>query len=381
MIAAGGLSIAVSALKNMFPEEDEEEIRKRLKDQLESVHDYEASNYLRIYYGINEEGNLKYLRIKKHPGLGFAMTVSEQLVYNTVLGEPTESQGDVIKRSAMNVLPVDPSGSGILSRISPTVSGAVSYYGNKDTFTKQEIFRKPKGKNVAEWAEGIEDERIPEMYRKLAPFVGLSPARTKVFIEKVITSPSTNPLIGLLYASSDGLFNIANKNNSSSKAFNEGLSKMSEAFKGKIVRTTNPQVLEYKKIDRIEEEQIEIETEIYRKEQEVYSKIRKSKDKKLSKKDIKEIIKENFNEEDWKKYYKKYSRYNENMDNIDRTILDIIYTTTPESQAMKLNQYFGSDVDEEELNIIRSTEKMAGRRLSKKAIQIYKSKYRKRLKK
>jgi sialate O-acetylesterase len=80
--------------------------------------------------------------------------------------------------------------------------------------------------------------------------------------------------------------------------------------------------------------------------------------------------------EDYKKYAEKYVAYIKNI-NSDRSILNIIYETTPEVQALMLFNKFGNSLEEDELIQLNKVFNASGRKLSKKSLAIYREKYQK----
>jgi len=67
----------------------------------------------------------------------------------------------------------------------PVASGLVSYWANKDTFTGDKIFREPNNKKISPEAEGMFDDKVDQIYKDLAPGFGLTPAITKVRVERL----------------------------------------------------------------------------------------------------------------------------------------------------------------------------------------------------
>jgi hypothetical protein len=219
------------------------------------------------------------------------------------------------------------------------------------------------------------DDKVEEIYKQIAPSLGLSPLRTKAAIEKIVTSENTNPMISIFYASVNGFFNKDGYGAEFSEAFNN----VFDASARKLKRTTNKDNIRYKEEDKIENQEMIIETDIYNKEQKVYNTIKNVyKDgKELSNGQLIDLIKTNFEKKDQEKYAKKYYAYIKNM-NIDRSILDILYEETPEVQALRLYNRYGSELDNEEKKILSKVMGQANMKLSKQALYIYDKKYSKR---
>jgi hypothetical protein len=129
----------------------------------------------------------------------------------------------------------------------------------------------------------------------------------------------------------------------------------------------------------MEEDEMIIETDIYKKEQKVYQKIKSvhKEGKELNNTELQDIIKDNFDNIDWKKYYKKYYIINKKK-NVDKQVLDIIYEDTPEVQALMLFNRYGDSFDSDERKELNKVILSARRKLNKKALYIYNQKYKKK---
>ena len=110
---------------------------------------------------------------------------------------------EAVKQALEAAVPFWPSE---LKSRNPLISGILTYAYNEDTFTGEKVFREPKNKKILPTAEGMFDDKVEGIYKSLAPSLGLSPARSKAFVEKFITSESTNPTINIIYAAANGIF-------------------------------------------------------------------------------------------------------------------------------------------------------------------------------
>ena len=374
-VMAGSVA-ALSLAALMRSVGDDEEEKKKVLDVLESLSDYEKATYHIIFTGKKDkDGEYEYYRVKKLPVLSVMSTVAEQFTYKYLLSEAGikyDIDQEVINKSISASTPFSPSD--ITSR-NPLISGLLTYSFNWDSFTGEKIFREPRDKKIAATAEGMYDDKVEEIYKQIAPSLGLSPIRTKAAIEKIVTSENTNPMISIFYASINGFFN----KDGYGAEFSDAFSNVFDASARKLKRTTNKDNIRYKEEDKIENQEMIIETDIYNKEQKVYNTIKKIyKDgKELSNGELVDLIKTNFEKKDQEKYAKKYYAYIKNM-NIDRSILDILYEETPEVQALRLYNRYGSELDSEEKKILSEVMAKAKMKLSKQTLYIYDKKYSKR---
>jgi hypothetical protein len=359
------LSLGMSA----FADDDEEEKKKKIKNALNSISTYEKANYHIIFTGEKDEnGELEYIRIKKLPVASIISTFAEELVYNKLLGYDID-----YKNVSEAVSKSSPLSLSELGSKNPFISGIIAYAYNIDTFTGEEIVRLPKDKKINITAEGMFDDKVEGLYKTLAPQFGMSPARTKAFVEKIITTESTNPTINLFYAVGNGIFDP-------NTTFGNELSLLKDEIvkqgSKKLIRYTNKNIIKYNLEDELEKKEMDIETEIYLKEQSVYNKIKKQAESgnEISRDELRDIVTDTFDRRDREKYIKKYMTYSKNMD-IDKSLLDLIYEDNPEVTAMKLFERYGSDLDDNDKKELKEAMRASGRKLSTKAIQIYRKEY------
>jgi predicted GNAT family N-acyltransferase len=374
-LAAGSFAMLINAVGG----DDDEDRAKKIMDAMNSLSEYEKANYHIMFTGEkNKDGEYEYYRVKKLPVLSVISTVAEQLIYKEFFnskGIDYDMDSKVMLEAVNKSNPLPVTVQEVAGK-NPVASGLVSYWANKDTFTGDKIFREPNNKKILPEAEGMFDDRVDQIYKDLAPGFGLSPARTKVMVEKVITSANTNPTIPLIYSAYDGLFN---KSDGLGSEVKEAMSGVGDAFGKKVVRYTDKKIIRYKDQDEKEYQESLLETKVWNSEQKVYNEIKKKYDGggNLTKKELIDLVKENFEPMDYMKYAKKYNAYIHNM-NIDKSVLDIIFEDVPEVQAMKLNQRYGPNLEGEELKELGRAMNSAGKRINNKSIYIYNKKYKNR---
>ena len=154
------------------------------------------------------------------------------------------------------------------------------------------------------------------------------------------------------------------------------ISRLGESAGKKVTRTTNKNLISFNKLAEEKTQKMIIETDIWKSEQKVYKEIRKKVEagEYFNQDEFNQMLLENFEPRDFKKYYKKYTTYLKNV-NLDRKILDVIYEDTPEVQALMLYNRFGTSLEADELALLNQVGKAAGRKVSKKAYAIYFSEY------
>lgn len=361
-----GTSIA-TALAAFDDEDDEEERKKKVKFALDSISVHEKANYHIIFTGKKDKnGELQYIRIKKLPVASIITTAAENLMYSTQLGYDNKKVLGKTLKASTPVWPTEIPGR------NPMIAAIVAYYGY-DLFTEEQVFRAPKNKKILPIAEGLEDDRVEAIYKSLAPSLGLSPARSKAFVEKIITNESTNPTINIIYAAANGIFDR-------SSPFGENFTTMSDELlkhaERQSVRYTNKDIVRYSLQDEFEKKEMKRETEIYLKEQKVYNQIKKVYDEggSLTVGELENIVEKNFDKARQLTELKKYYAYARNM-NIDKSMLDIIYEENPEVQSMRIYERYGNVIDKEEVKELGQIIGNTGKRISPKTWYYYEKEF------
>lgn len=350
-----------------------------LEEILNSISDYEKANYHIVFTGEKDEkGEWIYKRFKKLPTTAVFTTLAEKTVMNRILkskGYESSYTKEDLAKSLNMALPIaidSKFAKNVVSR-NPLLSALITYETNYDLFYDKEVFRAPRGKDIHPTAEGLYDDRVDEIYKSIAPALGFSPARSKAFVEKIITSESTNPTIGLIYA---GFEAYAKEDKTLKGELANVINRLGESAGRKVTRTTNKNLISFNKMAEEKTQKMIIETDIWKSEQKVYKEIRKKVEagEYFDQNEFNQMLLENFETRDFKKYYKKYTTYLKNV-NLDRKILDVIYEDTPEVQALMLYNRFGTNLEADELQLLNQVGKAAGRKVSKKAYAIYFSEY------
>ena len=355
---------------------DDEDEKEKVIEVFNSISEHEKANYHILFTGKRKEnGEFEYYRFKKLPQVAAVSTMAEQLVIKAVLkhkGIDYDFDVKTVQKSLKAAAPIIPTPKEMLQR-NPAVSAFITYTFNEDLFYGKKIFNAPIGKKIDPTAEGIYDPKVNQIYKDIATAIGMSPIRSKAAMEKIITSETTNPMIGLFYSGYDALLK---ENTSMAEDLSNTFDKLIDNSSKKLLRSTNKNLIKYKEEAESELEETVIETEIYKKEQKVYNEIKSSYEKgdTLTRDDIKSLIEDKFDRKDWKKYVDKYSNYLYNKD-IDRSLLDLLYEDTPEVQALMMFNRYGDRLKEDGIDELKKAYRGTQRKPSRKAIMIYKEKY------
>jgi len=377
-IAAYSLANAYAAASD--EEEDKDKQNQMVIDTLDSISEHEKSQYHIIFTGKKKKENgktiLQYVRIKKLPFFSIATTYAEQFAMRYWInknGGKYDIDNKLIKLVMEKSMPLLPSE--VASR-NPMVAALVAYNFNYDFFTKKEVFRNKEKLNINPIYEGIEDDKVEDFFKVIAPALGMSPKRTKAAVEKIITSPSTNPLVHVLYGAMNGIFSDKTELSEDVKVAGDMILESAEK---KMVRYTDPEILRYVREDRDKEEQMRIRSEIYQREQKVNKIIKDKleKNEKYTSQELMKIVEENFPKYDREKYFKKY-KTRMMFPDLDKQVLDIVYEETPEIQAQKLWSKYGNSLEEDEKSELIKVMRSINKKISPKVFRIYNEKYKNR---
>jgi len=364
VFSAGFTAASLVLLFKALDDEDD------VNDVFKSISPYEKANYHIFFTGKRtEDGEFDYIRVKKLPLLSVAATMAEQLTIKTLMksrGIDYDMDTDLLQSNIENSLPFVPTPRNLLSR-NPVVSAIVTGTTNYDLFYDQEVFRNPKNIKLENSAKGADDDRVATIYKDLGKLLNVSPKISQAAVEKVITSENTNPLVGLFYSGYDKMFK---EDVELGKEVDGIIDRVVKNSKKKVMRTTNKKLIGYAENELLEIEEMRIETETYRKEKKIKNAI---KNNELTEIQLRDLIVENFDPIDHKRYWKKFTTYARAKD-IDYSILSIIYEQNPKVQGLKIYNKFGPDFDDKEKEALIKVFKASRRKWSKKGLYYYRKK-------
>lgn len=204
------VGISMALLSMMKPDEDKDKsVYDIYLNAMEGVSAYQKSKYMNIVLPFkNEDGEYMVVKIAKAQELSPIMSVTDDIYMNMIrsmAGKDKKSAGRIVDDAAFtfnsNVMPIDfTSPAGLITR-TPAVKAVLTYQTGYDFFRDQPLSN-DIGK-VPLPVEGANMRSTEDFYKKIGENFGLSPIRTKAFVESMITSPSTNPFVGMLYGGAD----------------------------------------------------------------------------------------------------------------------------------------------------------------------------------
>ena len=205
------------------PEDDEDNIEKYL-DFRNTISPTVDQNYFVIPTGYDAVDNkYTYIQIAKTQSLTPFFSLGqgimdnflrrqvgqEEIPFNKIMRNSWKAMSNNIDPTNLTTLFTTEGDSstkvretfGNLASRLPLAKAAFTAYAGHDFYFDQPLSA-DIGK-VPSQLEGQTDKKIEKFYKDLALKTGFSAVRTKAFVESLITSPNTNPFVGLFYVGSD----------------------------------------------------------------------------------------------------------------------------------------------------------------------------------
>jgi len=195
------------------PEEDKElsSVELYLKARA-GTSKYVLSNYFIVYTGSrvksgNNKGEFEYYRIRKNPQatpfLSFAENAMVDVMRDKVGDSTASKMGSEMLFSLGNSYSPFEVNPYKLFTSSALLKAGTAYYTGYDSYRDRPLSYMQGKVPIIE--EGFESQRVEDFYKEFGRKYKISPARLKGALEGIVTSPSTNPMVGFLYQSADAM--------------------------------------------------------------------------------------------------------------------------------------------------------------------------------
>lgn len=365
-LAQFAVPVAALTLYNLSVMDDDE-------NAFEDIPPRELQNYFIILKPWkNEDGKREYWRVKKVQPIQWLTTAVERATIEArdlAMGKKTKMGESFLSaewKSINNALPIPLEITGALAKLPASIQAAVAYAANFDLFRDDEIVKDRDFGEVSPVLEGRYDKQVPLFYKKAGEAFGISPKRTQAATEKVLTSPGTNGMVGLMYSLLDNTVTAMGgqpKPSMVSKYQDISKKTFTDILSSRTTREINPNYSNYKN-DKSEKRKVEIN----------------SLDKEI-KTDIRQFVKDGTPKEEVKKYIKDqkiegpekermFEFYKDNVDlkkEIDKNpdsklFLDLKYERDPREKANIIFDQYGK-VDKETYEEIKKNAKAFGFKL------------------
>lgn len=356
-----GISLALlSALK---PDDDDDRSAGEIYlHAMDGISTYQKSKYMNIPVPIkNADGEYMVLKIAKAQELSPVMSLTDDIYANLIrsmVGKEKKTASRILDDAAFtfnsNVMPIDfTSPAGFFTR-TPIVKGTLTYTTGYDFF-RDEPLSNDIGK-VPLPVEGLNNANVEDFYKKLGSEHGLSPIRSKAFIESLITGPNTNPFVGMLYGGMDAA--VSDKD----------MAKIGEDLAKSVYKSTGKRIVSYaSQFNRelaaqkdLQEKIDQINIDKYKMKSEFNQLAKDYVNKEVSKEEVNKKLKE-LDPADRKRMVDKI-KDKVRLKDIDGTILDIKYEKGNDVKALMIMHYYGdiSDGSKDSKDILRQMRRAKG---------------------
>jgi ParB/RepB/Spo0J family partition protein len=349
LASAVPIGISLALISGMKGDDDEDKSAYEIYlHALDGISPYQKMRYMNIVTPVkDEEGEYMVLKIAKAQELSPFMSLTDDIYNNFIrglAGKEKKSAGAITKSVLStfndNVMPIDfSSPAGLVTR-NPVVKATLTYATGYDFFRDQPLSN-DIGK-VPLPVEGITMKSTEEFYKKIGDNFGLSPVRSKAFVESLITSPSTNPFVGMLYGGADAAVSDKDIKIIGKDLFQtiyKSTGKRVVSYSSDFMRQLAGKVELQEEIDAINIKQY--------KEKAEFNKVAKQFEKKeISKEDLRSKISE-AEPLDRKRIANKVKDKIRFKD-IDATIIDIKYEQGAKVKALLIANYYGDILDKSE---------------------------------
>ena len=339
-----GLSLFLIAASKGDDDEDKTAHEIYL-DAMAGVSKYQKSKYMNIVTGEkNEDGQYRVIKIAKAQELSPVISVTDDITENMirgVIGKEPKSNETIIKNAMFslknNVLPIDVTNPfGTIVR-NPVAKAWLTYQTGYDFFRDQPLAMGLEAKPAP--YEGLDMKSVENFYKDLGPKYGLSPVRSKAFVESLITTPDTNPFVGIIYGGAEAM-----SSNKDAKSIGEDLA-------NNIYKSTGKRIVSYTSdFNRNLEAKQKLEKqidEIKLKDAILKSEIKLASDRFIAKDITKEQLMDEFKDLDPfdKKRALMKIRDKKMMKDVESNILDIKYEKSAKVKALMIQNYYGNILD------------------------------------
>lgn len=347
-----GVSYALLAMaKGTAGDDDDKSINETILNAYDGLSQYQRANYINIVLpSKNEKGENYVFKIAKTQFVApLAYMMEEGLlgVIRKIEGKPEKDFTKVIKETGWvankNMTPIEfAKPQDFIASVAtknPLMKASLTYVTGYDFFKDEVVTFDIKKSNFPRELEGYKDDNVEDFYKGIGELTGGSPARTKAFVESIVTTPETNPFVTMIYGGAD-LTNAVIQGDSKTEVAQEVKENIAKVFTKRLIGQASD-------FNRMRREREDVEKEV-NKAILIDEKIKIETDI-LAKKYSEGIINDQdiankFNEMGVKDLDKAYNRLNDKIAGkaSDTRIYDIKYSTSNSNvaKAILIKKYF-----------------------------------------
>jgi len=349
-----GVSYALLAMARQIGDDDEDDkksINEIILNAYDGLSQYQRANYINIVLpSKNDKGERHVFKIAKTQfvaPLSYLMEEGLLGVMRKIEGKPEKDFTKVMKETGWvankNMTPIEfAKPQNFITSVAtknPLMKASLTYVTGYDFFKDEVVTFDIKKSNFPRELEGYKDDNVEDFYKGIGELTGGSPARTKAFVESIVTTPETNPFVTMMYGGAD-LTNAVIQGNSKTEVAQEVKENIAKVFTKRLIGQASD-------FNRMRREREEVEKEV-NKAILIDEKIKIETDilaKKYAAGTINDQdIANKFNEMKVQYLEKAYKRLNDKISGkaSDTRIYDIKYSTSNSNvaKAILIKQYF-----------------------------------------
>jgi hypothetical protein len=353
------MTTSLMIISMMRADDDEEDKDKSSAeiylDTINGLSVYERTNYSHIPLGMKDEnGNYMSLRIAKEHALTPMLVVSDYYTQNYLrrkYGKREENLSMLKDRLSFAFRNNLTTVSGTTDLMPPTITAIATYASGYDFFREQQLQgtdATSKFRTIPKKAEGIKSPYVENFWKSFGEEYNMSPVRTKAAFESIFTSPSTSPLIGMMYGGADVAWS---KDKTMMDVKDDASKSLKKAFTGRLIKSSSDYNRGYAERMRLKklEEDVRFQAE---------------KRDAIEKELIQKRMKNEISKEDFKKEadilrpgqgYKLELKYKERVSNksLSEDIINIKFSETVDERVEKVYYYYGDVFTEDNKEALR----------------------------
>lgn len=278
-----GVSYALLAMtKGIGGDDDEKSINQTILNAYDGLSQYQRANYINIVLpSKNDKGENYVFKIAKTQfvaPLSYIMEEGLLGVIRKIEGKPEKDFTKVIQETGWvankNMTPIEfAKPQDFITSIAtknPLMKASLTYVTGYDFFKDEVVTFDVKKSNFPRELEGYKDDNIEDFYKGIGSLTGGSPARTKAFVESIVTTPETNPFVTMMYGGAD-LTNAVIQGDSKTEVATELKDNIAKVFTKRLIgqasdfnRMRREREEVEKKVEKaiLEDEKIKLDTDI-----------------------------------------------------------------------------------------------------------------------
>jgi hypothetical protein len=341
------MGMALTAISLMKGDDDEDKSAIDIYlDAMEGISPYQKMQYFNIPTGQkNADGEYRVLKVAKTHQMIPIFQFTDNMATNVLMkvsGREEKSMkqigGEVFDAFNTNISPVSLNSPQQTVTRNPMMKAILTYATGYDFYRDQ-----PLAYNVNKDPEPLEGQsmkNVEDFYKKLGREHNLSPVRVKGAVESFLTTPNTNPFVGILYGGADAI------------SSDKDLEKIGEEFTRNLFKSTGKRIVSYTsnfnrslyKMRKFKEEEEKLRIEEGFDLLDQKDLVKKFSNGDISQDEFMDGL-EGYSPFEKKKIVNRFVEYKTKEFVVDRNIIDIKYAGTAKLRALMILNRYGDIFD------------------------------------